>query len=146
MPYWQVFEETLPYYLAMGMTADEFWNQDSSLVVGYRQAEEIRKDKANHQAWLTGLYVFNAINAAFAKRGSGVTYPNEPIDLYGRKEKQKRQEHVDKDQEAWEQAEKIRARMMAFIAGRKQAQEETDGSPIKKEEKGANSDGAESDA
>lgn len=48
----EVFYKHLPYYLAMGMTLDEYFNQDCTLVKYYREAQQIRKEQRNQELWL----------------------------------------------------------------------------------------------
>ena len=43
------------------MTADEYWNQDSSLVIAYREAQKLREQRDNMLAWLQGRYVYDAL-------------------------------------------------------------------------------------
>ena len=45
------------------MTPEQFWHQDSTLVIAYRKAEELRQRKQDCDAWLQGLYVYHAIGA-----------------------------------------------------------------------------------
>lgn len=62
--------------MSIGMTYDEFWNQDVALVRVYRKADELRQRRQNQAAWLQGMYIYNAlcdvapIFHAFAKKGT----------------------------------------------------------------------------
>lgn len=60
-PYTDIFNEQCPYYLAMGMTYNQFWNDDPIMVTAFRKAEEIKTIKANQMAWLQGRYIYDAI-------------------------------------------------------------------------------------
>lgn len=69
----------------MGMTWEQFWEQDSSLVKDYREAYRIRQEEANHTAWLNGLYIYEALCLAsplfraFSKSGTRAgEYPQKP--------------------------------------------------------------------
>ena len=70
------FYEVFPYYLAIGMTYDEFWNGDCTLTKYYRKADEIRKERRNEELWLQGMYIYEAlcdvspVLHAFAKKGT----------------------------------------------------------------------------
>lgn len=71
----------------MGMTPAQYWEQSPYLAVAYRKAYRLRRETENEQAWLQGLYVFDAFAVclanAFAKRGSKKqTYLEKPIDIY----------------------------------------------------------------
>ena len=69
-------EECCPYYMAMGMSLHEYWEEDGDLAVYYRKAEEIRQERLNWQMHLQGMYVYEALCDAspifnpFAKRGT----------------------------------------------------------------------------
>lgn len=58
----EMFEMKFPYYLAIGMTYEQYWEQDCELVRHYRQAEEIRQEMTNNKAWLQGMYIYDAIS------------------------------------------------------------------------------------
>ena len=65
----------------MGMTAHEYWEEDCTLVVGYRKAYEIKRDEVDATAWLQGLYVYvavaTALNNGFSNHKS--EYPKLPF-------------------------------------------------------------------
>lgn len=73
--YTEQFYEEFPYYLSIGMTYDQFWNDDPWLCKYYREAEELRNEKKNQELWLQGLYIYEAlcdvtpVLHAFAKKG-----------------------------------------------------------------------------
>lgn len=75
-PYTEVFEKKFPYYLSIGMTEEQYWDRDCCLVKFYREAEELRKERVNHEAWLQGMYIYDALGRispilrAFAKKGT----------------------------------------------------------------------------
>ena len=58
------------------MTEEQYWDKDSLLVKYYREAEELRNEKLNQQAWLQGMYFYDALSRvspilhAFAKKGT----------------------------------------------------------------------------
>ena len=57
----EVFEQLCPYYMSIGMSYDEFWNQDVSRVKAYRKAYELREKRRNQELWLQGMYVYEAL-------------------------------------------------------------------------------------
>ena len=86
--YTEKFYELFPYYLAIGMTAEQYWDGDPSLVKYYRKAEELRNDKRNQELWLQGMYIYEAICDvspilhAFAKKGAKpIPYASKPYPL-----------------------------------------------------------------
>lgn len=47
--------------MSIGMTYDEFWNQDVELVGVYRKAQELRDRRRNQELWLQGMYIYEAL-------------------------------------------------------------------------------------
>lgn len=47
--------------MSIGMTYDEFWNQDVTLVGAYRKAQELRDRRKNQELWLQGMYIYEAL-------------------------------------------------------------------------------------
>lgn len=85
----EIFKQAFPYYLAMGMTYDEFWRGDPSLARDYRKAHDIKRHERNYEMWMQGRYTFEALHGApllvgFSKGGNvsnTVDYPDEPYPL-----------------------------------------------------------------
>lgn len=95
------FEQCFPVYLALGMPSHEYWEGDASLVKAYREADKLRQERQNAQAWLQGMYVYEAIGCiapvlnAFAANGTRPKpYRDKPYDLNG-SEKTKEQQMRD---------------------------------------------------
>lgn len=115
-----MFEEAFPYYLAMGMTYEEYWEKESDLVKFYRKANEIRQEQFNQQAWLQGMYVYEAIADiapilhAFAKKGTKPRKYSEKPYEFKRPEK-KRIPLSKQDREVKKKSEKIKAMMLAAM-------------------------------
>lgn len=79
----------------MGMTYEQYWEWPPYLAVAYRKAYRLRREAENEQAWLQGLYVFDAFAVclanAFAKRGAKKqTYIEKPIDIFPLTEREKK--------------------------------------------------------
>lgn len=99
----ELFAKVFPAYLAMGMTYDEFYNQDHELVIAYRKASEMKREKENADMWLQGLYVYQAVARVapllipFAKHPKAEPYLDKPIPLTKEKaEKESKQAVEDK--------------------------------------------------
>ena len=80
----EIFERDCPYYMAIGMTYDQYWYGDVHMARAFYEADRIRQKRMNDEAWLYGAYVCRAIESticnAFRKKGSQpVSYPKEPI-------------------------------------------------------------------
>lgn len=76
LSYSEVFEKHCPYYMAIGMSYDDFWNGDCSLVRVYRQKAKLELSMQNRLLWMQGRYIYDAVGAltpvlhAFAKQGA----------------------------------------------------------------------------
>lgn len=86
--YTETFYEHFPYYLAIGMTATQYWDDDCMLTKYYRQAEQIRIETKNRDMWLQGMYIYDAMSRlmplmhAFAKKGTRAKpYIEEPYPI-----------------------------------------------------------------
>ena len=73
----EIFEECFPFYLAIGMSYAEYWEGDPILTQYYRKAYHIKQEEINNNAWLQGLYVYDAVSTALhnALRGFGKQKP-----------------------------------------------------------------------
>jgi len=94
-----MFREALPYYLSLGMTAAQFWEDDPWLAAAYRRADELERQRRSDEMWMQGWYVFNAastaIQNAFRKKGARPQkYLEEPVRVipYTEEEKAAREE------------------------------------------------------
>lgn len=94
----------------MGMTWEQYWEQSPFLAVVFRKAYKMKRETENEQAWLQGLYFYDAIavclSNVFAKRGTKKqSYLDKPIDLFpltDREKKRREQEEYAKMQKAME--------------------------------------------
>lgn len=127
LSYTDIFYQCLPHYLAMGMSADEFWNCDPKLYPAYREMDRIKNEKENERLWLQGAYVYQAIlltapalNIMQPKEPS--PYPEKPFDLGLRIE----EEHEPTDEEI-KQSATYAAVMDWAMRVNKQKRGETDG-------------------
>lgn len=99
--YSDIFDENFPYYLAMGMSYAEYWNMDCLLVKAYRKKAQIELEMKNQQAWLQGMYIYEAMMdvAPFVKFSTKpvkpTPYRTEPYDLSG-KNKEEEPKNNDK--------------------------------------------------
>lgn len=84
--YTNIFRDSFPYYLAVGMTPEAYWYGDSAWVRAYREAYKLQRQQANEQAWWNGLYVYEALMDvhpafnAWSKRKIQ-NYPKTPYDF-----------------------------------------------------------------
>lgn len=116
LSYSEVFQLHLPYYLAIGMPYDLYWNGDCRLTESYRRADDIKKKQKNQALWLQGMYFYEAfcdaapLLHAFSKKPKPLPYPSEPYALT--------QKEIDERREKTEQLkyEKSKAKMAAWAA------------------------------
>lgn len=117
----EVFHDTFPHYLAMGMSAADFWDGDSWLARDYREAFRIRIENeerlSDRAAWRMGEYMRSALGSVplivngFKPKGVQLgTYPDKPfLEKY---EEQKKEEA--KKQNAEKQQQLAMAVFQAF--------------------------------
>ena len=75
--YTEIFEECFPFHLAIGMSFAEYWTGDPKLAQYYRKAYQIKQDEINNNAWLQGVYIYDAVSTALhnALRGMNKNPP-----------------------------------------------------------------------
>ena len=69
--------------MSIGMTYDEFWNQDVAMVGAYRKAYELKRRQQNETLWMQGWYIRDALlstvgNMFASKSSAPIEYPAEP--------------------------------------------------------------------
>lgn len=81
LSYTDIFYQCLPHYLAMGMSADEFWNCDPRMYKVYREKDRLENERKNELLWMAGAYVREAIASTFSSENDPHSYPDKPFDL-----------------------------------------------------------------
>lgn len=130
LSYTEVFYNHLPYYLAIGMTPEQFWDGDCRLTESYRRADELKQRRRNQDLWLQGMYFYEAlcdvspILQAFAKKGTKPTpYSPEPYAVTEKqvKEKKERQERLryEKQRQRWQRGRQRPIHSLLFEPGRR---------------------------
>lgn len=116
LTYTESFWERFPYYLSIGMTYEQYWDGDCTLVKYYRQAEELRNERRNQELWLQGMYIYEAlcdvspVLHAFAKKGTKPNpYSSKP---YAISEKQIREEREEKERKLAEKGKRFMEALM----------------------------------
>ena len=77
--YTEIFDSACPYYMALGMSYDEFWYADPNRAIFYKEADTFKRRYINEELWLQGLYFARAIAANFDKKSK---YPDKPFDIF----------------------------------------------------------------
>lgn len=99
----EIFHEQCPYYMAMGMTYEEYWHGDASLPRYYLKAELLRRKMRNEDAWRQGRYFYDALLCAspvfrdLVKEHDPYPYPSDPYPLTA-KDARELQERKDREQ------------------------------------------------
>lgn len=112
--YTEQFYSHLPFYLSIGMTYEQYWNEDCCLVKYYRKAHEIRQDRLNEQLWLQGLYIYEAlVDVSPALRAMGAKPPAQYVEEpYPRTDKQKEKQTETREKATYD---KCQSKMQAFV-------------------------------
>ena len=103
------FEEMCPYYMAIGMTYDQYWRDDVTMPIMFRRAYKIKQEEIKWQIWEEGVYTYEALCKvspvlhAFAKNGTKpLPFSSEPYGIKAfrqeeEKEKKKQEQLVDNE-------------------------------------------------
>jgi len=108
----EIYEHDCPYYLALGMTYDQYWYGDPLMVRAYYKADRIRQQRMNDEAWLYGAYVLRAMQSAlsvsdlFRPKGQhqGIKYPEKPIEVDGEEKDELYREQREEQEALYAQA------------------------------------------
>jgi hypothetical protein len=114
--YTEIFEESFPFYLAIGMSSAEYWEGDCSLTRYYRKAYKLKQEEINNNAWLQGLYIYDAVTTALhnALRGKNTKareYAKQPYNY----EKNEEKSEYEKAKEVEIEQQKAYAWMENFV-------------------------------
>ena len=98
--------------MAMGMSYSQFWDEPPYLAVAFRKAYRLKRELDNENAWLQGIYFYDAVAVAlqnaFTKRGAKKEkYLERPIDIFPLTE-------VEKARREEEERKKMQAAMEAM--------------------------------
>lgn len=111
----EIFNECFPFYLAIGMSSAEYWSGDPSLARYFRKAYEIKQEEINNNAWLQGLYIYDAVSVALhnALRGKNTKareYAKQPYNF-----ENKEKSELEKAKEVETEQAKAAAWMENFV-------------------------------
>ena len=112
--YTEYFNQLCPFYLNAGMTYEQFWDGDSSMVRAFRKAHDMRLEEDNFKMWLQGKYFYDAlccvapIFRAFSKAKKPIDYHDQPFML------KNEYSEIRKKQAETESDNKARAMLEAF--------------------------------
>lgn len=101
--YSNIFDDLCPYYMSIGMSYQDYWDGDCEMVIPYRKAAELDKERQNTYLWLQGMYFYNALLCAspvlnaLSKDKKPRPYLEEPIPIT-RKYAEKQEDDREKKQ------------------------------------------------
>lgn len=132
--YGEIIRRLCPDYLAMGMTLAEYYDGDPDDYKSVREAHTLRLEQANFDAWLHGLYIYNAMQCVsplfrdLVKDHHPEKYFMEPLNLYPKPVKKTEEERLEDKKELANQAT-IRAWVdrVNRLKANKQKEETTNG-------------------
>lgn len=99
--------EWFPYYLALGMTYEQYWHGDPYLTVYYQKAKKMKFDYDNQMAWINGMYIYDAVSAIVfntwcRKEGEQCkNYADKPYEFDEVKQEEELKKEAEVQAEAW---------------------------------------------
>lgn len=90
--------------MAIGMTFDQFWYGDVRMTRVFVEADRLRQERANNEAWWQGMYFFHAMTSALnnshrTKASDPISeYPSQPYDIFPKQETQKERENREEQE------------------------------------------------
>jgi hypothetical protein len=90
--YSEIFEELCPFYMSIGMSYEQYWDGESDIPKYVRKEYKLRQEALNYEAWLKGLYVYDAVISAMShmsdNKNNHKNYAEKPYDFTPRKEEE----------------------------------------------------------
>lgn len=105
--YREIMNGWFPYYLAIGMTYEQYWHSDPYLTVYYQKAKKMKFDYDNQMAWINGMYIYDAVSAIVfntwcRKEGEQCKeYTNKPYEFDEAKQEEELKKEAEVQAEAW---------------------------------------------
>lgn len=112
------------------MSNREFWEEDPELLWAYRKSymdkTKIKSEIDNYNAWLNGLYVYDAVSKSlynsFGRKETqpAINYAEKPYDFNAKpktKEEIEREEQLKLEEQIKERSKKIKAMLKQKEAG-----------------------------
>ena len=85
--YTEKFEQDCGYYLSIGMTYNDYWDGDATMVKFYRDKYKRDLDRQNFNHWMQGIYIYEALVDAspvfnpLSEKHEPLPYMKEPIPI-----------------------------------------------------------------
>lgn len=114
----EVFERMCPYYMAIGMTYDQYWRDDVTMPIMFRKAYNIKQEEKKWQIWEEGVYTYEALCKvspvlhAFAKNGTKpLPFSSEPHGIEKIRENREKEEKEKVKEEEVVKNERMKAQI-----------------------------------
>lgn len=114
----EVFEKMCPYYMAIGMTYDQYWRDDVTMPIMFRKAYNIKQEEKKWQIWEEGVYTYEALCKvspvlhAFAKNGTKpLPFSSEPHGIEKIRENREKEEKEKVKEEEVVKNERMKAQI-----------------------------------
>lgn len=116
--------------MSIGMTYDEFWNQDVTMARAFRKADELKRQRQNEVLWMQGVYIREALLSTVGNMFSGkgstpIEYPKEPYPITENQIVEK------KERERKSMEERMKADLLALAARMVNKQMPKEAHPVK---------------
>ena len=103
--------------MSIGMSYEEFWDGDVSMVKAYRKSYELQEKRRNQELWLQGMYFYEALCDAsplfrFSMKKGTIKpepYVKEPYPISEAEVRER------KEREARKKEERLKAEFAAFV-------------------------------
>ena len=121
------FDELCGYYLSVGMSFEDYWDGDNTMVRYYRRKDEFERDRRNFDLWLQGAYIYEALLCvcpaydSFSKHRTPQPYREQPLPL---NEKQVVQQQEEKERKLMEANREAMEEAMIRVNKRFKSQKE----------------------
>lgn len=122
----KIFEDNCPFFIAIGMSYQQYWEEDPTIAKYYLKAYKIQEERTEWMLWKLGVYGYEAlcdvspVLHAFAKKGTKpLPFADKPLFIDNSvmetaKEKQEKEEKEAKNERLKaEVAFDVWARMMS---------------------------------
>lgn len=114
----EIFEKMCPYYMAIGMTYDQYWRDDVTMPIMFRKAYKIKQEEIKWQTWEEGVYTYEALCKvspvlhAFAKNGTKpLPFSSEPYGIEKIRENREKEEKEKIKEEEVVKNERMKAQI-----------------------------------
>jgi hypothetical protein len=80
--------------MSIGMTYDDFWNNDVCMVRVIREADELRRRRENEVLWTQGAYIREALMSTVGNmfsKSAKFDYPNQPYPVTAKQVEEKKE-------------------------------------------------------